>query len=355
MLKVLIDTGNAPPHTGIGSYSYGLLYTLMGYHETDFEVTSSDISINTKFFRPLNRLIYLARLNNLSKRNYNDADVIHFTNVYVPKRNTSVKYISTIHDIDAITHPKLYSKRYYYYFLHTIKQVINRADLILTVTEASKNIILEKYKISSERIKALGIGISRNIIDADIEYSTSSDNNIPIVLYVGALAIKKNTDWLIETFTEGIRSKQIPHLQLVLAGNKGFGFEKVERNIKLHGEFVHWVENPDFYKIAQLYKSSNVVVLPSKSEGFGIPLIEAMYFKKPIVASNIPSSLEVASEAACFFELDDKESFYYAINKALKDTNKTMREKFIDKHLKYYQWDELCPKYIQTYKEVSCR
>ncbi len=355
MLKLMIDVGNAPPHTGIGSYSYGLLNSLLSHNGTDLEVRSSNISFSKKYFRPLNRLIYLYRLINLSKRNYDGSNVVHFTNVYLPKRNSSTKYISTIHDIDAIIHPELYSKRYYYYFSHTVKRVIDRADLILTVTEASKNILLDKYKISNDRIKVLGIGVSNNLMEVELNFSSTERSEIPTVLYVGALAIKKNTAWLVETIAEGIKKKNIPPLKLILAGNKGFGFKKIEKNIKVNSSFVQWVENPGTHKIAQLYQSSSVVVLPSKSEGFGIPLIEAMYFKKPIVASNIPSSLEVASDAACFFELENKASFYEAINNALNDTSKTSREKFIDEHLKNYQWNELLPKYIRTYKELASR
>ena len=123
----------------------------------------------------------------------------------------------------------------------------------------------------------------------------------PFLLFVGTLEHRKNLTTLVEAFGKLAGG---PDLQLVLAGRPGYGFSKIQAAIErqicqkrcLMAGYLRDEE------LAVLYQRADLFVYPSRYEGFGIPLVEAMNFGLPIVASRIPSTLEVAGEAAVYYE-----------------------------------------------------
>ncbi len=352
MIDVLIDSGNAPPHSGIGTYHAGLVNALKYYGQLEVTIKESTITSISKKQRSIRRLNYLLKLNRLSRQGFGNAEIVHFTNVYVPKDIEKIPFVGTVHDIDALIHPSTYSPIYRLYFKHIVEATFKRAQIILTVSEAVKNSILNKYDLPENKIRPIGIGLSENFVDVANATESILPSEIPTLLFVGSLSVKKNTGWLIKNIVKGVKSGAIPHLKLILAGGAGFGFESIAQEIKGAGDIVNWVRNPNVNELVKLYKQSTIFVFPSRTEGFGIPLIEAMYCKKPIVASRIPSSVEVASTAAYFFELDDVESFYYTIKRALEDRNYDLRNKTAAEQLEKYSWNNLVPLYIAAYKKA---
>lgn len=354
-MNILIDTGNAPAHTGIGVYSFGLLDALRQFGGNGIVVHESQASWTGSSLRPLRRLIYLRRMASLSRKDFGGSDVVHFTNYYVPRPHPKVAYVTTIHDIDAIIHPEVYTRRYRAYFGNTVAEALERADVVLTVTEASRTSLLERFPAAEERVRAVGIGLSQSFLDAAERAAAEEDSEPPIALFVGRLSSKKNCAWLIQEFSYGVRSRVLPRMQLVLAGSRGFGFDEIKVEIGKHAELVKWVRNPSVTELVGLYRRSSVVVLPSRTEGFGIPLIEAMFFRKPLVASRIPSSLEVAADAAYFFDLDNRDEFFHAFTRAVEDVNGEKRKQFIANHLKKYTWPNLVPQYLTVYQSAINR
>ncbi len=354
MLRVVIDTGNAPSKTGIGVYSNGLLRALRAYGHLTISLSESTFSSTSQSLRPLHRLIYLSRLRKAYKRNYDGAEVLHFTNVYVPPKHKEVAYLGTVHDIDAILYPSTYSLRYRLYFKRMVDNSLRRADKILTDSEAARESILNYSSILPERVKAIGIGLSPEFIENvklcdDSSFDRGSNRTI---LFVGSLSGKKNIAWTIRSLAAAVRSGALPRLKLVLAGGEGFGFNEIRSEINRTQQIVQWVKSPGLQSLVSLYKKADAVILPSRTEGFGIPLLEAMYCRKPIIASRIPSSVEVASSAANYFDLDDEESLYDAVRRALEDSNSQERIVTAQQQLSKYSWEKLAPQYLSVYSEA---
>ncbi|MBI4534962.1 MAG: glycosyltransferase, partial [Ignavibacteriae bacterium] len=99
-----------------------------------------------------------------------------------------------------------------------------------------------------------------------------------------------------------------------------------------------------------LYRNAEIIILPSVCEGFGLPILEAMYCGKPVVASRIPTSLEVAGRAACFFSLDDSEEFFQAVRDALELVGSRSYKLVASRQLKLYSWEKLVLKYEEIYR-----
>ena len=348
----MIDRGNAPSLSGIGIHTDGLIYYLCRYGKNRINISESTASSISYKYRALRRIIYLGKLRRLSYKNYNDADVVHFTNIYLPQRHKKIPFISTIHDLDPLTDDFAHSRSYRIYYSNIVKKAIHRARFILTPTEYVRSQIIDRYPGSEQYVRAIGHGISSQFINTADSMADEQQFDIPTLLCVGTLTLKKNTKWLISTVVHGVRTGALPPLRLILAGRRGFGFSEIEQVIKESPEIVEWVESPDINHLVKLYKGSHVVVLPSLKEGFGLTLVEAMYCKKCIVASRIPTSVEVASDAALFFDLDDIESFYNAINSAFVDGDKSNRLKRIEQRVKLYMWENLIPEYINTYEQA---
>ena len=120
-------------------------------------------------------------------------------------------------------------------------------------------------------------------------------------LFIGRIETKKNIQTLVRAYHE--LSKTHPDTKLVLAGKTGRGGNEIlirlhNRNIVVTG-FVSELEKQ------VLLKNCLSFIFPSQYEGFGLPLLEAMQAKAPIIASKIPSSLELVKENALFFKPQD--------------------------------------------------
>jgi len=144
-------------------------------------------------------------------------------------------------------------------------------------------------------------------------------------------------------------------LQLVLVGRPGYGFPKLSRYLdkhRLRGEVILTGYVSEEEKIA-LYDLATAFIYPSLYEGFGIPLVEAMVREVPIVASRIPSTKEVAGDAAVYYGNDpfDHEALAEQILKVLE--NDALRQGLIEKGLKRarnFSWENIGQRYLQAYR-----
>lgn len=352
VLRVLLDFGNAGPTTGTGVYGHGLLEGLRTHCAEIVDAQEAGISSVSTSLRPLRRLMYLSRLRRLRAKGYGGADVVHFTNVYAPRRQPGTATVVTIHDLDAILHPEVYTERYSVYYGRTVWSSIDRTQRITTDTDAVRTMILERYPAAAEKVQVVGVGLSRQFMEAADRQGASPAPATPTLLFVGRLEMKKNLEWLVNTVGEGIRKGAIPRLHLVLAGGRGYGFSRISGVMKRHAGITRWVESPSMDTLAGLYAGASAVVLPSRCEGFGIPLIEAMYCRKPVVASRIPTSLEVTGGAAYFFDLDDADGLFHALNEALVDRQREVHGPVAVRQLASYSWPLLARKAVEVYRDA---
>jgi glycosyltransferase involved in cell wall biosynthesis len=350
MINVAIDTGNAPPKTGIGIYGQCLIAALSQYGSRDLCVSEAGVSLASKKLRPLRRIIYTIRLYKLANRKFNGADIVHFTNQYVPKKVQGVSYVTTIHDLDPMMLPETHSRRYNTYFELVMKKAIKRIDHIEVHTHAVLNDVLDTFNVPPELCSVVGDGLSDDFF-ALADTMVSAIPSVPTLLYVGQISKKKNVAWLVKTVAAGIKSGGLPKMKLIVAGGPGYGANDFRNELDCSGNNVEWVQSPSFFEIIRLYKNCSAVVLPSLREGFGRPLLEAMYCDKPIIASKIPSNLEVGGQGENYFQLGNIDEFYQCVNNAFLDIHKEKRRENAQKQLARYSWENLTKLYVELYKK----
>ena len=141
----------------------------------------------------------------------------------------------------------------------------------------------------------------------------------PYILYVGSRLKYKNFDFFINSFSKS--QKLMSELRVFL-----FGGEKILYNEKKLFEKLGYKENQikqvdgDDIVLSNLYRKAKALVLPSKYEGFGLPLIEAMKLCCPIICSNIKVFKEIANDCAEFFDLESTESLINSMESVIFDS-----------------------------------
>lgn len=139
------------------------------------------------------------------------------------------------------------------------------------------------------------------------------------ILFVGTFEPRKNISLLVEAFTDCLEQAHLD-LTLHLAGHHGWKFDinqAVESSPAAARIMVHTPENDD--ALAKLYRNCDFLVLPSWYEGFGLPVVEAMSFGKPVICSNISSMAEIVGPAGLLVEPGSRTALADAIHRLASD------------------------------------
>ena len=207
---------------------------------------------------------------------------------------------------------------------------LKRAQKIITVSEFTKKEILELYPFAqADKITAVHNGFPKHdffpIARSEKTQEVLSRYGIeePFFLYVGRLERKKNTPMLVESLAMFKEQHPETREKLVLIGDAGFGFDEVKYSIEqfnLGNQIVMtgWVKEAD---LPIIFNAAVAFVFPSRHEGFGIPVVQAMACGLPVIASGIPVLREIAGDAALYFDTNDKDGLTAALWRVSTDEN----------------------------------
>ncbi|PLX25294.1 hypothetical protein C0580_02835 [Candidatus Parcubacteria bacterium] len=230
--------------------------------------------------------------------------------------------IVTIHDLGFYRNPKLYHPLELIYQKISHHLAIKKADKIIAVSEATKKDIIRFFPSAEDKIRVIYHGWNYQDFGVygpeDIKaYKDRHDLPDKFILYIGRLETKKNIQNLIKSYKKTTR-----RWPLVLGGRPGnHGYKEIEELIK-DPEINHdiillgYVSQNNYPK---LMAAASAFVFPSKFEGFGIPLLEAMASSVPVACSDIEVLHEVAGEAALYFDPDDTVDMSAILDKLMKD------------------------------------
>ena len=262
--------------------------------------------------------------------------------------------------VSVITNNK-YRAKFSDYLDWSTKKAILKAKKIITVSNFSKQEIMDIYKADPEKIEVIYNGYNNflyntNLDDEEKTKSILEDYGLekPYLLYIGRLEKKKNIANLIEAFAILKENKKIDH-KLVLIGNIGFGHDELKyiiEEFKLENDVIKlgWVQE---YDLPILLKNSSAFVFPSKHEGFGIPVIQAMACGVPTVISDIPTLREIAQDCSVFFNPLDRNSIAESIDKVLSD--KDLQQKLIEKgkaRAQHFSWQKCAEQTLKILNNI---
>ncbi len=361
-MRILLEDGfSVEKGTGVGRYTQNLANELRRHPAVELLPQPERRFIRK--VRPLvaRRTVYAAWLETgfQNQARKLEADLIHFTNHLVPhSRKSKAKYVVTIHDLTAWKLPEAFSPFYVRYIRAVVPQAVKFADLVLCPSDAIRNEVIERFSLKEKMVRTAWNAdplLPRPSARTQEELSGQLRKRLglqrPFVLFVGTLERRKNVTTLVEAFAHIAKSSD---LQLVMVGRPGFGFSEIETLIKRQAI-------PDRYilagyvsdeELALLYMLASLFVYPSRYEGFGIPLVEAMSFGLPIVASRIPASEEVAADAALYYDdPSDERALAERILEALGSSAlmSELRSRGRQRAAKF-GWKNVARMYIEAYK-----
>ncbi len=306
--------------SGLGNYSRTLIKSLAEYfpgNNYSLFITKKKISDFSDFVSRQKDLSVIEPQKILDKKisarwrsygitellNKNKMDVYHGLSNELPFNITQFKgkKIVTIHDLIFLRHPKLYPLIDRKIYNKKFKSACELADVIVATSKQTKNDIVEFYSVNPEKIKVVYQScedVFRNDMTKEDIRKTQLKYKLPekYLLYVGTIEERKNLLTIVKAMTI---AKDIP---LVIIGKKKSYFKKVERFISKNKlkKRVLFLENVPNEDMPALYRSSEIFIYPSLFEGFGIPIIEALSCKTPVITT----------KGGCFEEAGGKDSIY---------------------------------------------
>lgn len=218
---------------------------------------------------------------------------------------TKIPTINVIHDINFIHRPADFPflvKKYYNWFF---PRFAKKAARLITVSEFSKNDIKTTFNIPAEKVDVAhnGCNVSYTGLSDDVkaEVRNKFTNGHPYFVYVGSRNPRKNIAGLLHAF-EQFKEADKSNYKLVFVGDPMWGKSYLSSQINQMKFKDHLVFTGRLsIEVLQLVMASaDALTLVSFSEGFGIPVIEAMYCDVPVICSNVASLPEVAGDAAIY-------------------------------------------------------
>ncbi|MDR9400940.1 MAG: glycosyltransferase family 1 protein [Psychroflexus sp.] len=302
--------------TGLGNYSRDLIRALAKYHpEHEYYLYNpkkrSDQKIRlpeqakeklpeNKFFKKFHHLWRQGMMVNQLKKD--DIEVFHGLSGELPNglAKNRIPSVVTIHDLIFMRYPSYYNFIDRKIYFQKFKSAAQRADKIVAISEQTKKDIIEFLNIKADKIQVIYQGC---LPDFKIDYDDGFKSRLRqkyllperFLLYVGSIEARKNLKNLIKALPQ-------VNLPLVVVGKKTAYFEEVKQTIEKHhlDNQVYFPDYLDKKELAALYQMAEVFVYPSFFEGFGIPIIEALYSKTPVVTS----------QSGCFPEAGGPHSVY---------------------------------------------
>lgn len=248
---------------------------------------------------------------------------------YLRPWNVEGKSIITVYDMVSVRFPETMDARNRKLLSRHLLQSCKRADLIMTISDFSKNEIVSCMGIPAEKIRVAKCGYDQKLfypvkdekerLGASAYLGQKYRIRSRYILYLGTLEPRKNVDVLIDAFL--IIRDRFPDVKLVISGGNGWQYEKTAERLasaELRDSVIRTGFVPEDDK-RLLYQCAEILVYPSLYEGFGLPVLEAMACGTPVISSNSSSLPEVLGDAGILCEPADSQAFSEAMSRILSD------------------------------------
>ncbi len=217
------------------------------------------------------------------------------------------------------------------YHRFSARRAIASCPKIITISEYSKEDICTTYGVDPERIIIIPNAHDAILFNASVrerkaeitEAKVRAGVTAPYLMTISRIEKKKNSLGLVRAFALLVSQPAYAHLQLLLVGKPGLGYEAITQFIETNGLtakvlFPGWTSERD---VPLLMAGAEAFILPSFFEGFGIPVIEAMAVGTPVLCSNTTALPEVVGGAAELFDPTSPEAIVEACTAVLGNPN----------------------------------
>ncbi|TDG36809.1 glycosyltransferase family 1 protein [Pedobacter changchengzhani] len=374
-LKIGFDGKRAANNlTGLGNYSRSLIEQLATkYPKNDYFVytptVKSSFQIDTFFNNEHVKLklpkngSFLWRSFNIIKDLINDrVEIYHGLSHEIPFaiQHTKVKSIVTIHDLIFLRFPQYFKFIDRKLYEWKSKSACKRADKIIAISEKTKSDIVDLYGVNPNKIEVIYQSCDEIFKTPLAEIALNKIRltyNLPkkYILNVGTIEERKNLKLIVQAL------KSVDNnYKLVVIGKQTSYFKTVEKEIAKLGlaDSIIFLKNIPFADLPGIYQMATIFAYPSFYEGFGIPIIEALYSGIPVIAATGSCLEEAGGPDSLYVSPTDSAELAKAINKILSSTElqKDMKVKgldFVKKFDSQLVTQQLMESYIELLKNST--
>jgi glycosyltransferase involved in cell wall biosynthesis len=278
----------------------------------------------------------------------------------LPFFNKKGKFVMTIHDMITFIHPEFFTWKHRKIINLMLPKMVSNADRLIVDSHSTKNDLSLFFKIDDKKITVIHLGLEERFKAVPLQeierirkkYSIRDD----YILFVGVLEPRKNIVSVLEAFSILKKTGKLQRGKLVIAGKTGWLFKEIFEKVKaLNLEkdviFTGFIDEED---LPALYSGALFFVFPSRYEGFGLPVLEAMGCGTPVITSKVSSLPEVAADAAILVDPANIEELAWHMEMLYenKDLREALRKKGLERS-KLFSWEKTAQETLEVYKELA--
>lgn len=356
-MRVVLDVSPlSRPRTGIGNYLRGLVGALAGQDETEvvaFGLASPRGKRNIEAALaalPVERRLRVVPRAHAWRTAWSRAgrvqverlagalDVFHFSDWMYPPQKSGLR-ATTIYDLIPLRFPDWVTPRTQ--AMHTAKyrHAARTCDLIVCISRYTADDVAEQLGVGHERLAVAYPGVDPRFRPEGMRPERAQ----PYVLAVSTREPRKNLAVVASAFR--LLRERRPELTLLVAGAPGHGEEAVS------GDGVELLGFVSDDELAVLYRGAAVFAYPSRFEGFGMPVIEALASGTPVVASSHPSLDEACGDAALRADPDDPGGFANFLERALEERETLVAPGLA--HARRFTWEATGRAVAEAYRRAQ--
>lgn len=262
------------------------------------------------------------------------------------------KIMITIHDMFPVTHTQYFGWKYGLYFRIMLKRTIKIADVVLydsiETKEAAEKFApeLKNKKTHIQYVIVPKIQKINNVFEKSVETDLVENSAQEFFLYVGNMEKRKGVDLLIEAYDKYRENGGCKALVLAGKSREEDVDKKLEWITQKYAEVTYYGYVSDTKK-QELYEKCTCFLFPSMAEGFGICVLEAMNFYKPVIASDLTIFREIVGDSINYFSLEGGRNMQIDnLCKKMMDYESAVDEKVYDEMMERYLPERLGQKIV---------
>ena len=285
-------------------------------------------------------------------------DVFHSPFFHAPIMKKA-KLVLTVHDLRLYRYPQTYNPLRYLFLKRAVKDSIRRADHIISISEFTKQEIVELCKVTPEKVTVIHEAINLEAFsDKQLENYILPKEYAEIgkrrfLFSLGHIEPRKNYPRLIEAFRKLKEKKENSDLKLVIAGKKYVNYKDTIKLMKETPDVVYL----DFIPrelLLWLYKNATLFVFPSTYEGFGFPPLEAASLGTISAVSNVSSIPEVCGDGVFYFNPYNTDNMAATIEYAINNEEERLKKRNqLNTQLRKTSWKQNAVDTIKLYKTIA--
>ncbi|CAM3903988.1 glycosyltransferase family 1 protein [Mucilaginibacter galii] len=333
------------PNSGYFSFGKGLGDAMIQQNAGSANLTYYVFKDTDYQFEGMPNLLYLSKWHQLYFPQHHKFDLVHFTDQRCRLKPGMVKgkKVLTIHDINKVHLNKSKPWRIKAH-VNKINRYIAQCDRVVTISQFVANDILKFCPAAQGKISVIYNGADKLVVPDN--HTPAYVPQKPFLFTIGLLSPQKGFHLLPALLANNdyeliIAGPETPHKAVIL--QEAEKYNCLDR-VKVTGAITD--DDKAWY-----YKNCSAFIFPSKTEGFGLPVIEAMYFGKPVFLSKYTSLPEVGGDVAYYFDNFEPEHMQQGFNKGMQRYVDEDRSGAIIAHAEQFSWEKTAQQYLALYAE----